>query len=130
MPITVETSSRTEVVDVTDRVAATIPADADDGVCSVFVTHTTAGVAVNEPEPRLLDDVTAVLERLIPAGEGYGHDTIDDNAAAHLRSMLAGSAVTLPIRDGALALGTWQAVLFLEFDGPRRRELVVTTTPA
>lgn len=130
MPITVETAGPTDVVDLTDRVAASIPPDVAAGTCTAFVPHTTAGVAVNEAEPRLLDDVEAVLDRLVPRCDGYGHDAIDDNAHAHLRSILAGESVAVPVRDGSLALGRWQAVLLLEFDGPRRRDVVVTTTPA
>lgn len=123
MAFTVETEARTEVRDVTDRVADVLPADAD-GVCTVFVRHTTAGVVVNEAESRLLHDVERAMDDLIP-DEGWDHDEIDDNADSHLRSMLLGESVTVPVEDGELALGTWQSVLFVEFDGPRRRDVEV-----
>ncbi len=126
--IEVRTDERVSVRDVTDDVAAALPADVPDGVCTVFVPHTTAGVVVNEPERRLLEDVEGALDRLAPRGDGYAHDAVDDNADAHLRSMLLGESVTVPVVDGALALGTWQAVLFVECDGPRRRKLRVATT--
>jgi secondary thiamine-phosphate synthase enzyme len=127
MSIDVRTEERVDVRNVTAAVAAAVPDDLDSGVCTVFVPHTTAGVVVNEDESRLLADVEDALERLVPRGEGYGHDAIDDNADAHLRAMLLGESVSIPVVDGDLALGTWQSVLFVECDGPRRRSLDVTT---
>ena len=130
MELAISTAERAEVLDVTDRVEAAVPDDVRAGTCTVFVPHTTAGVAVNEAEPRLLSDVEAALSRLVPADAGYEHDAIDDNAAAHLRAMLVGESVTVPVADGSLALGTWQSVLFLEGDGPRERRLRVVVTEA
>lgn len=121
------TSERVEIVDVTAAVADAVPADLEAGVCHVFVPHTTAGVVVNEPEPGLLADVERLLRRVVPPEEAYEHDRTDDNAAAHLRSMLLGESVTVPVSAGELALGTWQSVLFVEGDGPRTRRLRVTT---
>ena len=120
---TVETDDRLEVRDVTDRVAEALPVDAD-GACTVFVRHTTAGVVVNEAEPRLLHDVERAVGELVP-DEGWAHDEIDDNADSHLRAMLLGESVTVPVEDGTLALGTWQSILFVECDGPRRRDAEV-----
>lgn len=123
MQFTVETDDRTAVHDVTDRVASVLPDDAD-GVATVFVRHTTAGVVVNEPESRLLGDVESFLSKLVP-DEGWEHDRIDDNADSHLRALLLGESVTVPVRDGEPDLGTWQAVLLVECDGPRSRTLEV-----
>jgi len=123
MAFEVTTSDRVEVVDVTRRVADRVPDDAD--TCTVFVPHTTAGVVVNENERRLLDDLEDALAALVPRGADYGHDQMDDNADAHLRSMLLGEHVTVPVDDGELAMGTWQSILFVECDGPRTRRLVV-----
>ena len=128
MPVQVETGERVEVRDVTDEVAATVPDDVDRGVCTVYCPHTTAGVVVNEAERGLLRDLEAALERLVPRGAGYDHDAVDDNADAHLRATLLGESVSVPVADGALALGTWQSVLLVEGDGPRRRRLEVVTT--
>ena len=128
MAIEVETGSRVEAVDVTDRVAEAVPGDVRRGTCTVFVRHTTAGVAVNEAEGGLLADVEATLEALVPAGAGYEHDAVDDNADAHLRAMLLGASATVPVVEGALVLGTWQSVLLVECDGPRRRRLEVVVT--
>lgn len=81
---------------------------------------------VNEREGRLLSDIEKTLERLVPRGEKYGHNAIDDNADAHLRAALLGESVTIPIIDGELALGTWQSILFIDCDGPRTRRLRVS----
>ena len=130
MQLDVATSERVEVVDVTDAVADAVPGDLEAGLCVVSVPHTTAGVVLNEHEPRLLADLEAALESWAPRGDGYGHDAIDDNADAHLRSMLLGSSVSVPVAGGDLALWTWQSVLFVEGDGPRSRRLRVTPVPA
>ena len=119
--ITVETEGRTECIDITDRVAATLPADAD-GVCTVFSQHTTMGVVVNEAESRLLDDLADALGELVD-DDGWQHDEIDDNADSHVRAMLVGESVTVPVDDGDLQLGRWQSILVIECDGPRRRTL-------
>ena len=130
MAVEITTDARVAVRDVTADVAQAVPEKVANGVCTVFVPHTTAGVVVNEAERRLLADVEQALERLVPSGEGYDHDSIDDNADAHLRAMLLGESVTVPVEDGELALGTWQSVLFVECDGPRTRRIEVVTTPA
>lgn len=130
MRLQIDTDERVTVVDVTDDVAAAVPDDVEEGVCTVFVRHTTAGVCVNEREQRLLTDLEDALERLVPADEQYSHDRLDGNADAHLRAMLLGCSVAVPVRDGDLALGTWQSVLFVECDGPRTRTVDVTTTPS
>lgn len=70
------------------------------------------------------------MNTLVPKGKGYQHDQIDNNAHAHLRSVLLGSSVTIPIENGSLALGTWQSIFFVECDGPRRREVCVSILPA
>jgi len=119
--ITVETEGRTECIDITDRVAATLPADAD-GVCTVFSQHTTMGVVVNEAESRLLADLADALGELV-ADDGWQHDQIDDNADSHVRAMLVGESVTVPVDDGELQLGRWQSILAIECDGPRSRTL-------
>jgi len=123
MEFTVSTDERLDVVDVTDRVADAVPADAA-GTVTVFVEHTTAGVVVNEAEPNLLDDVETFLSELVPDG-GWEHDQLDDNADSHLRALLLGPGETVPVVDGAPALGRWQSILFVECDGPRERTVQV-----
>jgi len=122
---TVSTDERTQALDVTDEVARALPDDAD-GVCTVFVEHTTAGVVVQEAESRLLADIEHAVEGLVP-DEGWRHDEIDDNADSHLRATFLGSDVTVPVADGSLDLGTWQSVVFVECDGPRQRTVRVLT---
>jgi len=123
MRFSVDTDGPTAVRDVTDRVAAALPAGAA-GLATVFVRHTTAGLLVNEPEPRLLSDFEAFLEDAVPDG-GWRHDEVDDNADAHLRAGLLGSGVTVPVAGGEPDLGRWQAVLLAECDGPRTRTVDV-----
>jgi len=120
---TVRTEAPIDVIDVTDDVAAAIPSDAA-GTATVFVQHTTAGITVNEAEPRLMDDLAEALADIVPDA-GWSHDEIDDNADAHVRAMLVGPGETVPVQDGALALGAWQSVLLVECDGPRRRTVQV-----
>jgi secondary thiamine-phosphate synthase enzyme len=120
---TVETDARTTVVDITDHVAEAIPTDTD-GVCTVFVRHTTAGVIVNENERRLREDLADSLDELVP-DEGWSHDALDGNADSHVRAMLVGASETIPVENGELQLGRWQSVLFVECDGPRTRTVDV-----
>lgn len=120
----VETGARTEVIDITENVRGAVPEGAT-GVCTVFVRHTTAGVVVQENETDLVGDIENFLDDLVP-DEGHAHDALDGNADSHLRATLVGSDVSIPVEDGELALGTWQRVLFVECDGPRTREVVVS----
>lgn len=126
MEFEVSTADRVEVVDVTNEVADAVPDAVEAGICTVFVPHTTVGVIVNENESRLRTDLVRQLNRIVPSGDGYEHDTIDDNADAHLRASLLGESVTVPILDGKLGLGTWQSILLVECDGPRTRRVSVT----
>lgn len=119
----VETERRLQVLDVTDRVEGALPADAD-GTATVFSRHTTAGVRVNEAEPRLMEDVETFLASVVQ-DDGWGHDALDGNADSHLRALLVGASATVPVADGALELGAWQAVLLVECDGPRTRTVEV-----
>jgi len=120
---TVSTGRRLETHDITAEVADALPADAS-GTCTVFAAHTTAGVVVQEAERRLMADIEDALASLVP-DDGWRHDEIDDNADAHVRATLLGEHVTVPVSDGALDLGTWQSVLFVECDGPRERTVHV-----
>ncbi|MFQ3319673.1 MAG: secondary thiamine-phosphate synthase enzyme [Natronomonas sp.] len=120
---TVETDRRTQVVDITERVAAALPEDAT-GTATVFVRHTTVGVTVNEAESRLLSDFESFLESAV-ADEGWQHDQLDGNADSHLRALLCGPSETVPVTDGRLDLGTWQSVLVVECDGPQSRTVEI-----
>ncbi len=122
--ISVETDGRLSCLEITEQISSTVPTGAD-GTVTVFVQHTTCGVTVNEAEPRLLGDVENFLSDLV-ADSGWSHDEIDDNAAAHLRANVVGPSVSIPVVDGDLQLGTWQSILLVECDGPRRRSITVT----
>ena len=127
---TVETSERVSFTDVTDRVEAVVPRRVGQGLCTVFVPHTTAGITINEAEPGLLGDLESAVVDLVPEGAGYEHDDVDDNADAHLRSALLGGSVSVPVSRGSLDLGTWQSILLFDGDGPRTRTVEVTVLSA
>ena len=118
--------SHTQLLDVTERVQrAVTESGVGDGVCCLFVPHTTAGLLINENyDPSVGQDLLAVLERLAPR-EGRYHHT-EGNADAHIKVALVGSSASIPVRQGKLALGSWQGIFLAEFDGPRTRRLVVT----
>lgn len=123
--ITVKTSAHSQAVDITSQVQK-IVADAGkkQGWCLVFVPHTTAAVAINEAaDPSVMHDVLNTLEKMVPWRDDYRHT--EGNAAAHVKSMLMGSSVRVPVNNGQLSLGTWQGIFFMEFDGPRTRKFWV-----
>jgi secondary thiamine-phosphate synthase enzyme len=130
--MTLKTDERMKLVDITPRIAARVRRSAvRDGIALVSSMHTTLALFVNEYQDALLEDVRAFLELLAPRGAGWRHDDprYSDcerrNADAHLRAALLGHALTLPVRDGELALGTFQSVIAVELDGPRARALHV-----
>jgi len=129
---TIEVSTRGfgDVVDVTAPVAASVhQSGIRNGIVCIANPGSTAGITTVEFEPGAVADLKAALERLAPEKAHYLHnDTWDDgNGFAHLRSALVGASQSFPVRDGAVALGTWQQVVLLDFDNrPRRRKLVVT----
>ena len=122
----VETRERTEVVDVTGLVEGAVrTSGVREGVAVVQTSHTTTAVVINEREGRLMQDLLDWAARMAPDGAGYHHDGTDGNAHAHLRGIMLGASVSVPVTEGRLALGTWQSVLFVELDGPRSRRLHV-----
>ena len=123
--IRISTSSRSEMIDITGRVSETLANSGEkSGFCVVYVPHTTAGVTINEgADPAVRRDIVMELDKVIPFDDSYSH--AEGNAAAHIKATLTGSSVTIPVVDGKLALGTWQAIYFCEFDGPRSRGFIV-----
>lgn len=121
----VATHSRQEIVDVTREVARAVAASGVvEGLCHLFVPHTTAGLAVNEnADPDVKRDILMALDKLVPDDPDFRH--AEGNSAAHLKSVLSGAGATLLVSEGGLELGTWGGVYFCEFDGPRRRRLLV-----
>src|SRR5215217_8972408 len=127
--IRVRTERRTQLVDITGKVQAAV--DGSDGAAAalIFVPHTTAGVTINEhADPAVARDFEAALERMVRDEWGWEHiEEGEENAPSHIRAALMSPQVLVPLRDGRLALGTWQGIFFCEFDGPRRRTVFVTT---
>ena len=116
-------------IDITGLVAAAVEAAAvRQGLCQVYVPHTTAAVTINEnADPDVVRDMLAALAEMVPRLP-YRHG--EGNSPAHVKSSLLGCSVTVPIVEGRLRLGTWQGIYFCEFDGPRRRKFVVNIVGA
>ena len=96
-----------------------------DGIITVFIPHTTAGVTINEnADPAVTKDILMELNKRFPFEDGYTH--AEGNSAAHIKASLVGSSATIPVERGSLQLGTWQGIYFCEFDGPRTRSVIVT----
>ncbi|MEJ2167714.1 MAG: secondary thiamine-phosphate synthase enzyme YjbQ [Desulfobacterales bacterium] len=125
MILTVKTRERTELVDVTSDINQLIQKSGiDQGLCMLYVPHTTAAVTINESaDPSVKADMLMILNKLIPWEADYRH--LEGNSAAHIKSTLVGSSELIAVENRKLALGTWQGVFFCEFDGPRSRKLHV-----
>jgi secondary thiamine-phosphate synthase enzyme len=126
----VRTPAKAAVVDVTEEVRRALAGAAiRSGLAVVSVAHTTCCLSLNENEAGLKEDLGRLARHLLDQAEpegGFRHDQVDDNARAHLFASLVGHSVTVPVKDGGLLLGTWQAVLLVEADGPRTRRLEMT----
>ena len=121
----VKTGSRCQMIDITGQVR-TILRDSgyNNGICQVYVPHTTAGITINEnADPDVPRDILATLERLVPLHGNYRHS--EGNSDAHMKASLMGFSQTVFFENGALILGTWQSLFFCEFDGPRTRSVFV-----
>jgi secondary thiamine-phosphate synthase enzyme len=127
--IQVRTERRTQLIDITRDVQETFDGSTQGSAALVYVPHTTAGVTINEKiDPELLTDFEMALGEIVDDGWEWKHDDADGpNAPAHLRASLVGPQVLVPLREGGLALGTYQGIFFCEFDGPRTRSVYVTT---
>jgi secondary thiamine-phosphate synthase enzyme len=124
--ITVRSERRTQLIEITRDVEAALEA-ADAAAALVFVPHTTAGVTINEhADPAVARDFERALERIVGDDWGWQHvEAGEENAPSHIRASLMSPQVVVPVRDGRLALGTWQGIFFCEFDGPRERRVYV-----
>lgn len=122
----IETEERCALIPITDFVReAVADSGVEDGLCSVFVPHTTAGVLINEnADPDVVLDVLGWFSRAAPQDPRFLH--AEGNSDAHIKAILAGSSVSIPVSQGELELGTWQGVYLAEFDGPRRRRFTVS----
>lgn len=125
MILSVKTRERTELVDITSEINQLVKkSGVDQGLCMLFVPHTTAAVTINESaDPSVKSDMLKVLNQIIPWEADYRH--LEGNSAAHIKTTLVGSSELIAIENRKLVLGTWQGVFFCEFDGPRSRKLHV-----
>ena len=122
----VSTRSRTEMIDITSKVQNTVrESGVEDGICYVYVPHTTAGVTINEnADPDVTADMEKVLDRVVPWAADYAH--CEGNTAAHVKSSMMGPSLQVIVEKGQPRLGPWQSIYFCEFDGPRSRKVWVT----
>ena len=126
----VRTSKQTEFIDITRSVQEAVKKiGVGEGICFIFVPHTTAGVTINEnADLSVCQDILMELNKVIPSQDRYQH--LEGNSPAHIKASLVGSSQTVFIESGKLALGTWQGIFFCEFDGPRNRNVYVKVVRA
>jgi secondary thiamine-phosphate synthase enzyme len=127
--IQVNTPDHSVMVDITDLIVRKVQeSDVRDGLCVVYVPHTTAGITINEgADPAVVEDILGALDRLVPWKGPYRH--MEGNSAAHVKASLMGNSVQVIIDSGRLALGTWERIFLCEFDGPRTRKLRIQIMP-
>jgi len=124
------TDSCITLIDITKQVnSAVAESGVTSGLCNLFVPHTTAAIIVSENwDPNVTTDMSMHLEKIVPRAGGFRHD--EGNSQAHILSVMLSTSINIPVREGKLALGRWQGVIFAEFDGPRDRSLMVTVVKA
>ncbi len=123
--ILVKSSRRKEFIEITSQIEKVIrESNVSSGIAVLFVPHTTAGITINEhADPSVKTDIEDHLSLLVPENKHYKH--LEGNADAHIKSVLVGNSLTLPVENGKPVLGTWQGIFFAEFDGPRTRKVLV-----
>jgi secondary thiamine-phosphate synthase enzyme len=125
----IKTPDRIALVDITADVnRALAESGTRDGLCNLFVPHTTVSITVSENwDPDVTSDMLKQLERIVPREAGYKHS--EGNSQAHILSVMLSTSINVPVRDGKLAIGRWQGVMLAEFDGPRERSVYVSVIP-
>ena len=123
--LTVQSNDRTSIIDITHQIQALVQENGiKNGICYIFIPHTTAGVTINEnADPDVKSDMLMEINKVIPFTDSYRH--MEGNSAAHIKATLFGNSEMIIINTGRLQLGTWQGVFFCEFDGPRTRKVWV-----
>jgi secondary thiamine-phosphate synthase enzyme len=126
--IPIRSQRRTQLVDITTKIQETLEEANGASAVLVYVPHTTAGVTIQEhADPAVARDLEVALERMVGEDWGWEHvEAGEENAPSHVRASLMSPQVLVPLRNGKLALGTWQGIFFCEFDGPRERKVLVT----
>lgn len=114
-------------MDITSEVEAIVEnSKVKEGICFIYVPHATGGITINEnADPNIKDDIIKAVNKIVPEHDNYKHDAIDNNAAAHIKSTLIGVSKAIPISSGKLQLGTWQSLMFTEWDGPRSSRKII-----
>jgi secondary thiamine-phosphate synthase enzyme len=126
--ISLETKERMQVLDLTKELLKMAKNWGQSGLLNIYCPHTTAGLTVQENyDPSVKEDILSTLERLVPANYSYRHS--ERNADAHVKSVLCGVSLSIPVSKGHLLIGRWQGILFLEMDGPRKRQVYLTFLP-
>jgi secondary thiamine-phosphate synthase enzyme len=130
MNLSVKTSTKTELIDITSKIAKCVKeSGVSEGLCMLYVPHTTAAVTINESaDPSVRGDIMMVLNQIVPWDANYKH--LEGNSPAHVKSTLVGASELVAIKNGSLVLGTWQGLFFCEFDGPRTRKIHVSILDA
>jgi secondary thiamine-phosphate synthase enzyme len=122
--LNVKTTKRTQAINITNQVTQAIR-EKEGSLLHVYTPHTTCGLIINEEaDPDVIRDIMAALDRMVPADYPYAH--LEGNSDAHIKAVLTGSSISIPLSGGALKLGTWQGIFFMEFDGPRERKVLAT----
>jgi secondary thiamine-phosphate synthase enzyme len=126
--LTIKTNARTEMLDITRLVQDTVNnKNIKDGIVTVFIPHTTAGVTINEgADPDVKRDMLSEINKIVPFEDGYHH--MEGNSAAHIKTTLFGNSSQIIVQNGQLQLGTWQSIYFCEFDGPRTRKIWINVS--
>ena len=125
--ITVRSSKRNELIDINSEVVDIVSKSGiKDGICNIYAPHATCGIIINENyDPNICLDVIDLLKEHIPQGK-WRHDSIDNNADAHIKAAIVGPSETIPVSEGRLVMGTWQSIMLADFDGPRERTILVS----
>ncbi len=120
----IKTNDKYELIDITEKIKK-IVSGVKEGICLVYVPHATSSIIINENyDPNICRDIINFLKEVILEGK-WLHDKIDGNAAAHIKSAILGPSESIPIKDGKLLLGTWQAIMIADWDGPKKRRIIV-----
>jgi len=134
MRFSISTKGFNDVIDITDKVSEIVAkSKVKDGICLISCPGATVGITTIEYDPNLLEDFKEFLEKIAPSNRPYHHDETwgDKNAYSHIRSALIRPFLTVPIENGKLVFGTWQQIVFLDFDNrPREREIIVKVIPS
>ena len=122
--LSIKTVNRTQAINITSQIDHAVRGK-EGSLVHVYTPHTTCGIIINEQaDPDVIRDIMEALDRMVPADYPYAH--LEGNSDAHIKAVLTGCSVSMPLTGGALKLGTWQGIFFMEFDGPRERKVTVT----